>query len=161
MTACRAPSRTCTGPIPAPINTLDAPRARIQPLGTSGPSRAGQAPPESAPGRTWLHQPSLDPSGRPGRHDENEGADAVPSPPDIHNGLIEPTIWQLPEPNPERPHGLKYRSVYAWDPRRLVGYDNERGTGDHRHLAGGEEPYAFVDVRELLRDFWPDVRRLL
>ena len=28
-------------------------------------------------------------------------------------GVIEMVIWQLPEPTAERPHGLKYRLVYA------------------------------------------------
>jgi hypothetical protein len=43
------------------------------------------------------------------------------------------------------------------DGRRVVGYDNERGKGDHRHLGDREAPYAFVDVQTLLRDFWTDV----
>lgn len=36
-------------------------------------------------------------------------------------------------------------------------YDNERGKGDHRHLGDTEEPYGFIDVPTLLRDFWHDV----
>lgn len=78
----------------------------------------------------------------------------------FRNGLIEMVIWRLPQTDAERPHGLKYRLVYVRNHERLIGYDNERGKGDHKHLAGREEPYAFVGVRELLRDFWSDVRRL-
>ena len=50
------------------------------------------------------------------------------------DGVIEMVIWQLPEPTAERPHGLKYRLVYAVDDMRVVGYDNETGKGDHKHL---------------------------
>ena len=75
-------------------------------------------------------------------------------------GLIEMVIWQLPQADAERPHGLKYRLLYIRDRQRIVCYDNERGKGDHKHLAGREEPYTFVSVRTLLDDFWPDVRSL-
>ena len=42
---------------------------------------------------------------------------------------------------------------------RAVGYDNERGKGDHKHLAGVEMAYRFVDVQTLLADFMADVER--
>ena len=35
-------------------------------------------------------------------------------------GVIEMVIWQLPEPTAERPHGLKYRLVYAVDDVRGI-----------------------------------------
>jgi hypothetical protein len=41
---------------------------------------------------------------------------------------------------------------------RVVGYDNERGKGDHRHAGSKEMPYRFVDVPTLLRDFLDDVK---
>lgn len=78
----------------------------------------------------------------------------------FRSGLIEMAIWQLPQADAERPHGLKYRLVYIRDRQRIVGYDNERGKGDHKHLTGREEPYTFVSVRTLLDDFWADVRSL-
>jgi hypothetical protein len=40
---------------------------------------------------------------------------------------------------------------------REVGYENERGKGDHRHIRG-ETPYAFTGVEQLMADFWADVR---
>jgi hypothetical protein len=43
---------------------------------------------------------------------------------------------------------------------REVGYDNERGKGDHRHLRGVESPYRFSTVEQLMSDFWSDVRAL-
>jgi hypothetical protein len=41
-----------------------------------------------------------------------------------------------------------------------VGYDNERGKGDHRHYQGAEVAYAFTGVEQLMADFWSDVRTL-
>jgi hypothetical protein len=43
---------------------------------------------------------------------------------------------------------------------RDVGYDNERGKGDHRDFKGAEMPYTFSTVEQLMNDFWFDVRSL-
>lgn len=59
------------------------------------------------------------------------------------------------------PHGLKYSVVYIVNGVRVVGYDNERGKGDHRHYAGSERPYTFTSMAQLLRDFDADVARYL
>ena len=77
----------------------------------------------------------------------------------MFGGLIEMVIWQLPKPTAERPHGLKYRLVYAVDGERVVGYDNETGKGDHKHLGTLELPYRFVNAETLVADFYADVRR--
>lgn len=74
-------------------------------------------------------------------------------------GIVEMVIWQLPTSDPERPHGLKYRLYFGRDGERLVGYDNERGKGDHRHVLGRESRYRFVDVRKLVADFLADVEK--
>lgn len=76
----------------------------------------------------------------------------------MFGGVIEMVIWQLPEQTTERPHGLKYRLVYAVDGVRVVGYDNETGKGDHRHFGKHESPYRFVDVKTLVADFYADIR---
>ncbi len=55
---------------------------------------------------------------------------------------------------------LKYRLVYLVGGERLVGYDNERGKGDHKHINGVEISYAFVDVPLLIRDFLRDVKEV-
>ncbi len=47
--------------------------------------------------------------------------------------------------------------VYVVDDVRVVGYDNERGKGDHRHLRDAEVVYTFTSVEALLADFWRDV----
>ena len=73
--------------------------------------------------------------------------------------IVEMTIWRLPIPDPERPHGLKYSLFYGRAGERIVGYDNESGKGDHRHYREREEPYAFTDVETLVGDFLADLRR--
>jgi hypothetical protein len=73
--------------------------------------------------------------------------------------IVEMVIWRLPAPEPGRPHGLKYRLYYGRDRVRLVGYDNERGKGDHRHVGDTEVPYRFVSVEQLIADFLSDVRK--
>jgi len=72
-------------------------------------------------------------------------------------GIIEIVIWSVPQPVAPSEHGFKYRLVYVRDGQRIVGYDNERGKGDHRHLRGAEKPYCFKDVATLLDDFMRDV----
>ena len=62
-------------------------------------------------------------------------------------------IWKVPKPVPPTEHGYKYRAVYVVDGVRIVGFDNERGKGDHCHIDGKELPYAFIGVDQLLEDF--------
>ncbi len=69
-------------------------------------------------------------------------------------GLVEINIWRVEQPVAPCVHDYKYRLVYVVGGLRLMGYDNERGKGDHRHVGGVEYPYAFVDVETLLADFW-------
>jgi hypothetical protein len=67
--------------------------------------------------------------------------------------LAEMVVWRVPEPVPPTIHGFKYSLVYVIAGERVVGFDNERGKGDHRHLRDRELPYAFVSVDRLLDDF--------
>lgn len=75
-----------------------------------------------------------------------------------HGGIVEIVIWQLPHPDEDRPHGFKYRMVFIRKGMRIVGYDNERGKGDHRHIQGREKHYTFTNLSTLLNDFWRDVK---
>lgn len=68
-------------------------------------------------------------------------------------GVIELVVWRLPAPVPPSTHGFKYRAVYVLDGVRIVGFDNERGKGDHCHLDGRELPYRFESVERLVDDF--------
>ena len=67
--------------------------------------------------------------------------------------IIEWVIWRVPQPVPPTDHGFKYRAVYVVDGQRVVGFDNERGKGDHCHLDGQELPYVFRGVDLLVEDF--------
>ncbi len=73
-------------------------------------------------------------------------------------GFVQIVVWVLPDPVPPSEHRFKYRMVYVVDGERVVGYDNERGKGDHRHLGGRKVSYVFRDVSTLVDDFWADVK---
>ena len=68
-------------------------------------------------------------------------------------GVMELVVWRVPRPVPPTDHGYKYRAVYAVGGVRVVGFDNERGKGDHCHLQGRELPYSFTTVDALVEDF--------
>lgn len=71
--------------------------------------------------------------------------------------IREMVIWSLPEPDQERPHGLKYSLFYGRPGKCLLRYDNERGKGDHRHAGDQETSYDFKSVEQLIRDFKVDI----
>ena len=68
-------------------------------------------------------------------------------------------IWEVPSPVPPSEHPNKYRLVYVEEGIRVIGFDNERGKGDHRHDADIESLYCFVDVPTLIKDFIDAVRQ--
>jgi len=74
--------------------------------------------------------------------------------------IAELKIWALPEPVLGSTHRLRCSLYYGQGGHRLVGYDNERGKGDHRHYGDREEPYAFTTVEQLVADFESDVTTL-
>ena len=74
--------------------------------------------------------------------------------------IVEMTIWRVPKPVSGSAHVFKYSLFYGYPGKRVVGYDNERGKGDHRHVGNREERYVFSSVEELVSDFLADVRKL-
>jgi hypothetical protein len=68
-------------------------------------------------------------------------------------GVIELVVWRVPQPVPPSPPDFKYRAAYAVNGVRIVGFDNERGKGDHCHHDGQELDYLFVSVEQLVEDF--------
>jgi hypothetical protein len=74
--------------------------------------------------------------------------------------IVEMLLWRVASPVPPSVHGLKYSLFYGRPGVREIGYDNERGKGDHRHYRGAETAYAFTTVERLMADFWSDVRAL-
>ncbi len=73
--------------------------------------------------------------------------------------IIEMTIWRLPEAVPPSRHRLKYSLFYGRAGSRIVGFDNERGKGDHKHVRGEESAYLFISVEQLVADFFDEVRK--
>lgn len=78
----------------------------------------------------------------------------------VYGGVVEMVVWSVPLPVSPSRHGFKYRLVFVRDGERLVGYDNERGKGNHKHIGGRELGYRFTDVDNLVRDFLRDVEEL-
>jgi hypothetical protein len=72
--------------------------------------------------------------------------------------IIEVVVWDVPTPVVGSAHHFKYRCFYDYPGRRLVGYDNERPKGDHRHYDRREEPYQFESLEKLIEDFFRDVQ---
>lgn len=72
--------------------------------------------------------------------------------------IVEMKIWRVPR-SKDKPHGLKYSLVYIREGKKLVGYDNAEGKGDHRHYKGREYPYRFSEVEVLIGDFLKDVEK--
>lgn len=73
--------------------------------------------------------------------------------------IMEMIIWSVPKPVKGSAHPYKYRLFWGRHGKRIVGYDNERGKGDHCHLDGREYPYRFISVEALIADFYSEVDR--
>ncbi|MGH8652183.1 MAG: toxin-antitoxin system TumE family protein [Gammaproteobacteria bacterium] len=75
--------------------------------------------------------------------------------------VIQRIVWQLPEPTPERPHGLKYRLYCGKEGRCIVRYDNETGKGDHVHYGEeNERSYGFISFASSAEFVGTDLRRI-
>lgn len=73
--------------------------------------------------------------------------------------LVDMVIWRVPTPLLGSAHFYKYRLYFSREGDRFVGFDNERGKGDHCHLDGVERPYVFNSVETLVRDFLSEIYR--
>jgi len=78
---------------------------------------------------------------------------------DSDGNIVEIKIWRVPVTE-YAPHGIKYSLVYIVDGVRVVGYDNERGKGDHRHINGVEFLYQYHGVQALFNDFKADMKEV-
>ncbi|WP_041651016.1 toxin-antitoxin system TumE family protein [Acidithiobacillus ferrivorans] len=76
-----------------------------------------------------------------------------------NGNLMEMVVWRVPKPVPPCGHCFKYRLVYVVNGTRVIGYDNERGKGDHRHVTGEENEYTFTSVDQLIEDFIAEVEQ--
>ena len=78
---------------------------------------------------------------------------------DALGNTVEIKIWKLPAKTKDIPHGYKYSLAYIVGGRRVIGYDNHEGKGDHAHYLSKEKLYRFTDVDKLVRDFIADIKR--
>lgn len=78
---------------------------------------------------------------------------------DKDGNIVQFVIWKVPTPVPPTSHGFKYRMVYIQDGERVVGFDNERGKGDHMHLDRKEYPYHFTTLDQLIEDFLSEIEK--
>jgi len=74
--------------------------------------------------------------------------------------IAELKLWLVPRIVPGSSHSFKYSLYYGQHGKRLVGYDNESGKGDHRHYGDLEEAYRFTTPEQLMSDFLADVQAL-
>lgn len=72
--------------------------------------------------------------------------------------MVRMVIWKVSTPVPPVTHPFKYRLAYLEDGKRMLGFDNERGKGDHRHSGKKEIPDEFIDADTRVNDFATAVR---
>jgi len=72
--------------------------------------------------------------------------------------IVETKMWKV-KSSPNKPHGYKYSLAYIVKGKRVIGYDNAEGKGDHRHYGEKTEVYIFRNIRALVEDFYKDIER--
>ena len=77
----------------------------------------------------------------------------------LEGDITEVKIWKV-DKSKNFPHGVKYSLVYIHNGKRVLGYDNERSKGDHKHFLGKEEKYNYINISKLSYDFEKDVEEV-
>ena len=75
-----------------------------------------------------------------------------------NGNVVEMKIWKVPIAK-DKLHGYKYSLVYLAKDKRIIGYDNAEGKGNHRHFKGKETSYNFRGVTALINDFYADIEK--
>ncbi len=68
-------------------------------------------------------------------------------------------VWHVPNSVDPSQHNFKYSLVMIENGVRVIGFDNERGKGDHFHLGEQEFEYSFISIEQLIEDFWSEVEK--
>lgn len=74
------------------------------------------------------------------------------------SAFYEIKIWRVPK-SKFFSEGLKYSLAIIKNGKRVVGYDNERAKGHHKHVGDKEVPYAYLGIEALLDDFKKEVEK--
>jgi len=77
----------------------------------------------------------------------------------IEGDIIEGIIWKV-DKNKDFPSGVKYRLVYIHKEVRILGYDNEKTKGDHKHYFDKQYQYEFASPEKLKEDFLSDIAKI-
>lgn len=73
--------------------------------------------------------------------------------------IIEMKVWEVPR-SKHYPDGFRY-SLFAVKARKvLIGYDNHRPKGHHKHVGTEGRIYIFRGIDTLISDFTRDVEKL-
>lgn len=72
--------------------------------------------------------------------------------------ISEMKLWMTSDPVAGSNHPFKYSLFLGRSGERWIGYDNERGKGDHRHRGDVQDRYEFSTPEQLVKDFLADVR---
>ncbi len=72
------------------------------------------------------------------------------------SAFYEVKIWKVPKSDFFK-EGIKYSMAIIENGIRIIGYDNERAKGHHKHIAKKETVYNYMDIEKLLDDFEKDV----
>jgi hypothetical protein len=73
--------------------------------------------------------------------------------------VVEIKIWKVPKSD-HYPEGVKYSFFATQGGKVLVGYDNHKPKGHHRHFGGIEGPYFFAGFDKLRNDFLNDLSQV-
>ena len=71
--------------------------------------------------------------------------------------VVEFKVWQVPK-SEDYPEGVKYSFFATRSGRILVGYDNHRPKGHHRHFSAKQGPHDFRGFDKLRKDFAKDLK---
>jgi hypothetical protein len=71
--------------------------------------------------------------------------------------LIEAIVWKFACPSAGSSHPYKYRLFPGYLGEPVIGYDNERPKGDHRHYRQRQSVCVFISPERLIDDFLADV----
>ena len=72
--------------------------------------------------------------------------------------VVEIKTWKVPK-SKDYPHGRKFSLFLVSEGKTIVGMDNHKPKGPHRHRGDRQIPYEYVDDDRLLSDFWSWVRK--
>lgn len=72
--------------------------------------------------------------------------------------VAEIKIWKVPR-SIHYPKGRKFSLFLVSKGKTLIGIDNHRPKGPHRHIGEDEVTYGYVNEGRLLADFWGLVRK--